>query len=210
MGKNKFIDFLDSSWHFPDFWFFDPLKFPLRLPPLGWGGQFFLGRNHPQICRDLCILNPFSDLFFAFKVTISRHFAGYASVALETIWLHEPRDLIFLGPPAGPPMTLLCLSRYSSCYPSLDRRCLITVFHQCIEGKPNWVVHSTSRSAYDYRYSTFWEPIGPRVTTHRDWIVYTYRMEGEGIGLLEVGRAYTWGGREEPPKEDSWTGWRMI
>ena len=41
MGKNKFIDFLDSSWHFPDFWFFDPLKFPLRPPPLGWGGQFF-------------------------------------------------------------------------------------------------------------------------------------------------------------------------
>ena len=30
--------------------------------------------------------------------TISRHFAGYASVALETIWLHEPRDLIFSGP----------------------------------------------------------------------------------------------------------------
>ena len=74
------------------------------------GRSIFLGRNHPQICRDLCILNPFSDLFFAFKVTISRHFAGYASVALETIWLHEPRDLIFLGPP----MTLLCLSRYSN------------------------------------------------------------------------------------------------
>ena len=73
------------------------------------GRSIFLGRNHPQICRDLCILNPFSDLFFALKVTISRHFAGYASVALETIWLHEPRDLIFLGPP----MTLLCLSRYS-------------------------------------------------------------------------------------------------
>ena len=59
---------------------------------------------------DLCILNPFSDLFFAFKDTISRHFAGYASVALETIWLHEKRDLIFLGPL----MTLLCLSGYSS------------------------------------------------------------------------------------------------
>ena len=40
---------------------------------------------------------------------MSRHFAGYSSVALETIWLHEPRDLIFLGPL----MTLLCLSRYS-------------------------------------------------------------------------------------------------
>ena len=67
------------------------------------GRSIFLGRNHPQICRDLCILNPFSDLFFAFKYTISRHFAGYASVALETIWLHEPRDLIF----SGPLMTLL-------------------------------------------------------------------------------------------------------
>ena len=41
---------------------------------------------------------------------MSRHFAGYSSVALETIWLHEPRDLIFLGPL----MTLLCLSRYSN------------------------------------------------------------------------------------------------
>ena len=116
MGKNKFIDFLDSSWHFPDFWFFDPLKFPLRPPPPWVGRSIFLGRNHPRICRDLCILNPFSDLFFAFKVTISRHFAGYASVALETIWLHEPRDLIFLGPP----MTLLCLSRYSSDVTSLS------------------------------------------------------------------------------------------
>ena len=46
---------------------------------------------------------------FAFKHTISRNFAGYATVALETIWLHEPRDLIFLGPL----MTLVCLSRYS-------------------------------------------------------------------------------------------------
>ena len=105
LKKNNFIDCLDSSWHFPDFWFFDALKFPLRPPPLG-GKSIFLGRNHPQICRDLCILNPFSDLFFAFKDTISRHFAGYTSVALETIWLHEPRDLIFLGPL----MTLLCLS----------------------------------------------------------------------------------------------------
>ena len=49
------------------------------------------------------------EFFFAFKDTISRHFAGYASVALETIWLHEPRDVIFLGTL----MTLLCLSRYS-------------------------------------------------------------------------------------------------
>ena len=48
-------------------------------------------------------------IFFAFKYTISRHFAGYASVALETIWLHETRDLIFLGPL----ITLLRLSRNS-------------------------------------------------------------------------------------------------
>ena len=27
------ITFLGSSWHFPDFWFFDPLKFPLWVPP---------------------------------------------------------------------------------------------------------------------------------------------------------------------------------
>ena len=46
----------------------------------------------------LCILNHFSDLFFAFKDTMTRHFAGYAPVALEAIWLHEQRDLIFLGP----------------------------------------------------------------------------------------------------------------
>ena len=68
VGLICFITFLGSSWHFPDFWFFYPLKFPLR-PPLGWGGPFFLGRNHSQICRDLCILNPFSDLFFC----IQRH-----------------------------------------------------------------------------------------------------------------------------------------
>ena len=51
---------------------------------------------------------------------MSRHFAGYASVALETIWLHEPCDLIFLGPL----MTLLCLSRYSSLYHSQMHICL--------------------------------------------------------------------------------------
>ena len=41
--KTNCIDFLDSSWHFPDFWFFDPLKFPLR-PPLVGGGvkKFFI------------------------------------------------------------------------------------------------------------------------------------------------------------------------
>ena len=51
MGKKtNFIDFLDS---FPEFWFVDPLKFPLRPPPLG-GEVYFLGRNHPQMCRDLC------------------------------------------------------------------------------------------------------------------------------------------------------------
>ena len=48
---------------------------------------------------------------------MSRHFAGYSSVDLETIWLHEPRDLIF----QGPLMTLLCLSRYSSTYHSEQR-----------------------------------------------------------------------------------------
>ena len=100
---------------FPGLLIFWPPKIPTSTPP--WVGRsIFLGRNHPQICRDLCILNPFSYLFFAFKVTISRHFAGYASIALETIWLHEPRDLIFLGPP----MTLLCLSRYSSDVTSLS------------------------------------------------------------------------------------------
>ena len=96
---------------FPGLLIFWPPKILTSTPPPWVGMSIFLGRNHPQICRDLCILNPFSDLFFAFKVTISRHFAGYASVVLETIWLHEPRDLIFLGPP----MTLLCLSRYSTC-----------------------------------------------------------------------------------------------
>ena len=69
--------------------FFDPPKIPTATPFGGGEG----GRG----------------ILFAFKDTISRHFAGYASVALETIWLHEPRDVIFLGPL----MTLLCLSRYS-------------------------------------------------------------------------------------------------
>ena len=55
MGKKIFfIDFLDSSWHFPEFLFFDPLKFPLRPLPPWVGRSIFLGRNHPQICRDLC------------------------------------------------------------------------------------------------------------------------------------------------------------
>ena len=40
MGKKMFIDFLGSSWHFPDFWFLDSLKFPLR-PPVGGGVNFF-------------------------------------------------------------------------------------------------------------------------------------------------------------------------
>ena len=40
-GGNCFIDFLDSSWHFPVFWFFDPLKFPLRPLLVGGGGDFF-------------------------------------------------------------------------------------------------------------------------------------------------------------------------
>ena len=42
MGKKtNFIDFLDSSWHFPVFWFFDPLKFPLRPLLVGGGGEIF-------------------------------------------------------------------------------------------------------------------------------------------------------------------------
>ncbi len=33
-GFNIFcIDFLGSSWHFQDFWFFDPLKLPPHPPP---------------------------------------------------------------------------------------------------------------------------------------------------------------------------------
>ena len=111
MGKNKLYWFSGQFMTFPGLLIFWPPKIPTSTPPPWVGRSIFLGRNHPQICRDLCILNPFSDLFLVFKVTISRHFAGYASVALETIWLHEPRDLIFLGPP----MTLLCLSRYSRC-----------------------------------------------------------------------------------------------
>ena len=41
---------------FPGVLTFDLLtpKIPTSTPPLGWGGLFFLGRNHPQICRDLC------------------------------------------------------------------------------------------------------------------------------------------------------------
>ena len=106
--KHIFIAFLDSSWHFPDFWFFDPLKFQLRPPP--WvGGQFFLGMNHSQIYPHMrAKFGHDQTYFFAFKVTMSRHFAGYSSVALETIWLHEPRDLIFLGPL----MTLRCIGLY--------------------------------------------------------------------------------------------------
>ena len=96
---------------FPGLLIFLPPKISTSTPPPWVGRSIFVCRNHPQICRDLCILNHFSDLFLAFKDTISRHFAGYASVALETIWLHEPRDLIFLGPL----MTLLCLYRYCIC-----------------------------------------------------------------------------------------------
>ena len=73
---------------------------------------------------------------FAFKVTISRHFAGYASVALETIWLHEPRDLIFLGPP----MTLLCLSRYSSQAHSV-LRCRFIHFSSICRRCSGWLMH---------------------------------------------------------------------
>ena len=50
MGKKtNFIDFLDSSWHFPEFLFFDPLKFPLRPPPLGGGVYFFRQEPPPDL-----------------------------------------------------------------------------------------------------------------------------------------------------------------
>ena len=79
--KTNFIDFLDSSWNWPDFWNFDPqppgtprggmgkknkfyrfsgqfMTFPGVLifwpPKIRGGRSIFLGRNHPQICRDLC------------------------------------------------------------------------------------------------------------------------------------------------------------
>ena len=133
MGKNKLYWFSGQFMTFPGLLIFWPPKIPTSTPPPWVGRSIFLGWNHPQICRDLCILNPFSDLFFAFKVTISRHFAGYASVALETIWLHEPRDLIFLGPP----MTLLCLSRYS--IPSRPT------------APPCAVIHSTKSAVWRWR-----------------------------------------------------------
>ena len=40
-------------------------------------------------------LNSLFRPMFAFKSTIFCHFAGYASVALVTIWLYGPRDLGF-------------------------------------------------------------------------------------------------------------------
>ena len=40
-GKFFVITFLGSSWHFPDFWFFEPLKFPLRPPLVGGGKKMF-------------------------------------------------------------------------------------------------------------------------------------------------------------------------
>ena len=89
-----FITFLGSSWHFPDFWFFDPLKFPLRP----WVGRsIFLGRNHPQICRYVCILNPFSDLF----VCIQRHNIPSFPSCLPSFFTH---------PSLLPPSTFLLSS----------------------------------------------------------------------------------------------------
>ena len=57
--KNKVIDFLDSSWHFPVFWLFDPLQFPLRPPLVGEGG-FFLSifSTIHEIYRTFEILTP--------------------------------------------------------------------------------------------------------------------------------------------------------
>ena len=37
---------------FPGVLIFLPPKIPTSTPP--WVGSLFLGRNHPQICRDLC------------------------------------------------------------------------------------------------------------------------------------------------------------
>ena len=51
--KKKSIDFLGSSWHFPDFWIFDPLKSPLA-PPWGRVGQTNLGSNQSHIHPNMC------------------------------------------------------------------------------------------------------------------------------------------------------------
>ena len=51
-GLNNFvIDFLGSSWHFPDFWIFDPLKSPLAPPGVE---QFFLDENESRIYPNMC------------------------------------------------------------------------------------------------------------------------------------------------------------
>ena len=52
-GYNKYIDFLGSSWHFPDF--FDTLKKPTG-PPWRGVGQFFLAENESHISR-ICVPN---------------------------------------------------------------------------------------------------------------------------------------------------------
>ena len=39
-GKQQFIDFLGSSWNFPDFWNVAPPPIPLGTPP-DWGGSTF-------------------------------------------------------------------------------------------------------------------------------------------------------------------------
>ena len=46
------------------------------------GRSIFLGRSHPHICRDLCILNPFSDLFL--------HSKTQYPVILRSIWCYFP------------------------------------------------------------------------------------------------------------------------
>ena len=54
MGKkNFFYRFSGQFMTFPGVLIFWPPKIPTSTPP--WVGRsIFLGRNHPQICRDLC------------------------------------------------------------------------------------------------------------------------------------------------------------
>ena len=83
-GKQIFINFLDSSWHFPDFWFFDPLKFPLR-PPLVGGGVCIQRHNIPSFCR-LCISSLGNNMA---PWTTWRDFSGTAhdaTLLIQVLW----------------------------------------------------------------------------------------------------------------------------
>ena len=62
---------------------------------------FYANLSHTFFYVDMKACLYLKSLFgpmFAFKGTIFCHFAGYVSVALETIWLHGPYDLIYSGP----------------------------------------------------------------------------------------------------------------